>query len=430
MIHPIVFVIFVVSFLPGIVRGEDSLESLLRLLPENPELSVLLSRADAASARIPQAGSLDDPMLMFKLQNLLVREPWTLGGKDPQTATVVGISQTLPFPGKRGARESAALLDAQARRLEVGEKRLELVRMLKEGYYRLWGLDRSLELVERSIATLEGLAETARNRYAAGTGSQQEVLRATLEISRMHLMKTELGSERISTLAAVNTLLARPPLTPVDPPREIPLTVVTASVDELTAVARANRPRVAALARQEQKGRIGEELARLESYPDVTLSLEYMIRQSAMDDPGYDMVTAGVTIPLPVRGARRTGMREEAAAELRMAREEARELSLSVGREVAELRERLERERERIRLLREGVVPLSEQSLEAGLISYQGGKLDFAAVLEAWNALFQAEREKREGEVEYLMFLARLESVIGVDPTTVGGGEPTGGAKP
>jgi len=49
--------------------------------------------------------------LPSELQNLLARQPLSFGGKDPQTAKVIGISQQLPFWGKRAIKEEIAQYD-------------------------------------------------------------------------------------------------------------------------------------------------------------------------------------------------------------------------------------------------------------------------------------------------------------------------------
>ncbi len=102
--------------LPGLVETA---------LANNPELKSSQARWQMYVAKARQSSSFEDPMLMFKLQNLLVREPFSLGGKDPNTAKVVGISQQLPFWGKRSLREEVASHEAEAYRFRMEERKLE-----------------------------------------------------------------------------------------------------------------------------------------------------------------------------------------------------------------------------------------------------------------------------------------------------------------
>lgn len=404
----------------GRARGDDALNGLVEtLLGANPEVALLDARARMYESRVSQVTSLDDPMLMLKLQNLLVREPLSLGGKDPQTATVIGVSQTFPFPGKRGARGEIARLDAEAQRHLVDEKRLELVRMLKESYYRLWYVDRAEELIDRTLVTLENLSSIAETRYSLGGAPQQDILRIGIEMTRMHEMKSFLQRDRRVLVAAIDALLGRPADTPVTPPAEIPLPTVSSSPPQLVERALLSRPRMKSLQKLRAMGDAAERLARLESRPDFTLSLEYMKREPAMGDPGYDMLTAGVTVNLPVRSARREGMVSEKLQERRMAEEEIALLKLSIESGVVEARARIDQRTRQLSLFDQSIIPQAEQSLESALIGYQAGTVDFPRVLDAEMTLFGYQRERLESRMEYLMDVARLEALIGEDPAVV-----------
>src|SRR5512138_145748 len=100
-------------------------------LANNPELKSSQSRWQMFANRAKQASALEDPMFMFKLQNMLAREPFVFN-KDPQSAKVVGISQQIPFWGKRALREEVARYEGESYKWAVEERKLELARMVKE----------------------------------------------------------------------------------------------------------------------------------------------------------------------------------------------------------------------------------------------------------------------------------------------------------
>lgn len=60
----------------------------------NPELKSSQSRWRMFANKVKQASALEDPMFMFKLQNMLAREPLVFN-KDLQSAKVIGITQQL-----------------------------------------------------------------------------------------------------------------------------------------------------------------------------------------------------------------------------------------------------------------------------------------------------------------------------------------------
>ena len=100
-------------------------------LANNPELKASESRWQMFASKVKQAGALDDPMVMLKVQNTPAREPFVFN-KDTQSAKVIGISQQLPFWGKRGLRRDVARYEADSYRWAYEERKLELTRMIKE----------------------------------------------------------------------------------------------------------------------------------------------------------------------------------------------------------------------------------------------------------------------------------------------------------
>jgi outer membrane protein TolC len=101
------------------------------------------------------------------------------------TSKVIGISQMVPFFGKRALMREAAGHEAEAARWEVEERKLELAAMVRETWYRIYLTDRSLEILNRTIATLDDLVRFTESMYGVGQGRQADVLRAQVERSKM-----------------------------------------------------------------------------------------------------------------------------------------------------------------------------------------------------------------------------------------------------
>lgn len=71
----------------------------------------------------------------------------------------------------------------------VEERRLELRRMIKETWYQIYLVDRSLETVASTIKLLDDLVRQAESMYSVGKAGQQEVFQAQLERSKMEEMR-------------------------------------------------------------------------------------------------------------------------------------------------------------------------------------------------------------------------------------------------
>jgi len=381
----------------------------------NPELKSSQARWQMFASKAKQASALEDPMFMFKLQNLLVREPLSLGGKDPQTAKVVGISQQLPFWGKRGIRQEIANLDAESYRWQIEERKLELTRMVKETYYQIWNVDKSLQVIDKNLQIISDFISIASSKYSVGQGVQQDIYKAGLEKSKMLDMQITLRQQRKSLEANINYLLYRPGSTAVGAVADFTLPQPSLAADDLNKIALEKRPQIKSLATLTHKGEASHRLAQKEFYPDFNLSFEYMFRQAAMGDPGYDMFTLGVTFNLPFQQGRRHAMVAESTSETSMATEELNGLKNTISYTINDTLAQLERRRNLIELYKGGIIPQAEQSLESAVISYRVNKVDFLTLLDGQITLFNYERELYMSQAEYMMGLAKLEAAVGME---------------
>lgn len=382
-------------------------------LAANPELKASQARWEMFSQQARAAGSLDDPMLMLGVKNNLIRDPFDFQ-RDMSSSKVIGISQMIPFYGKRDLMRRAADLEAEAARWEVEERKLELAAMVKESWYQLYLTDRSLDVLERSIATVDELVRFTEAMYGAGQGRQADVLRAQVERSKMEEMRLTLQQQRRSLETALNALLFRPQTATVPEITTLELTAFIPEAAELERLAEEQRPLLRALAARIDKAEAGQLLADKEFYPDFTLSFEYMQRESIMDDPGYDMFDASISVNLPLQRERRHAMVAENAAARRMAGEELNMTRNAIRQTIADLAAKLQRDRTMVSLYRDGLLPQSSLAAESALSAYRAGKGDFMQVLDSRMELFNIERTYYQAVAGHEMELARLEAAVGV----------------
>ena len=398
------------------IKADTSLSALIAAAQtNNPELKSSQARWQMYVGKARQAGSLDDPMFMFKLQNMLAREPFSFGGKDPQTAKVIGITQQLPFWGKRAIREEIAGYEAESYRWQIEERKLELKRMVTETYYQIYAVDKALEIIEKNLHIVADFITIAESRYSVGQGVQQDIFKAGLERSKMLDMQITLRQQRTSLAANLNYLLYRPTNTPVGTVAEFELPQIVLTPQQLNERAYETRPQVKNLISLANKGMAGHRLARKEFYPDFNLSFEYMFREASMNDPGYNMFNLGVTFNLPFQQERRRAMLAESSSETTMSMEELNGLKNTISYTISDTLAQMERRRKLVELYRGGIIHQAEQSLESAVISYRVGKVDFLTLLDGRVNLFNYEKELYESKAEYMMKLAQLEATVGND---------------
>ncbi len=380
----------------------------------NPEIKASVARWQAFVNRIPQVGSLEDPMLTLGIRNGLIRDPLNFS-RDVMTQKVVGISQQFPFWGKLPLRVEIARQEAEVSRWEIAERRLALSTMVKESWYRIFFVDRSLEALERNLKIMGDFVLSAETRYAVGQGMQQDIFRTQLERSMLLENAANLHQQRRSLEAVLNALLFRAAETPIGGIPDFPLTRPQNSAEELLALAEANRPILQGLQAGVAKGEAQRQLAQREYYPDLTAAFEYMQREPAMGEAGYDMYGVEVSFNLPVHRERRQAMVAEASAEINAARYELESLRNSLRSGIADTLAQLERTDSLVELYETGIIPQARQSLESALASYGVGKLDFETTLNSAAKLYDYERNYYGMLAEHQMSVARLEALVGVE---------------
>lgn len=413
---PLLLLYFVFLNKPVLAEEIQPAESLSQListaLANNPELKASDARWQMFRNRVIHEGRLEDPMLMLKIQNGIVTDPLNFQ-KDNMTQKVMGISQQLPFWGKRGLRADIAAKEAESYRWVAEERKLELKRMVAEAYYRIYFTDKSLEIVDKNIRILDDFITLAETKYSVGQGGQQDVFKAQVERSRLLDVRISLEQQRTSLQANLNALLYRSAETPVGRVPDFDLHQLSLSPDELKRIASDNRPMLKSLTLLIEKGEVGNQLAKKEFYPDFIVSLEYMQRDPVNGDKGLDMYSLGVAFNLPIHQHHRHEMVAEADSAVRMATEELNSLKNGIDYGISDLLAQLKRRRKLVELYRTGIIPQAEQSLESATIGYRVNKTDFLTLLDSRVTLFNYERELYDSLADYQIKLAQLEAVIG-----------------
>jgi outer membrane protein TolC len=416
IIVPILFLVPLAKTLPAAdVKPAEELSGLVAIaLANNPELKASDARWRIYREKVAQASSFEDPMMMLKIQNGVLRDPFDFG-RDSMTQKVVGISQQLPFWGKRGLKGDVARQEAEVYRWTLEERKVELARMVKQAWYQLYLIDRETDIVERNIRILDDFITLAETRYSVNQGTQTDVFKAQVEHSKLLDARITLEQQRKSAAANLNTLLARPAEAPIGRVPDFEIRPVKQTAEELRAEAFANRPLIKSLAAQVGKGEAGMKLAEREFYPDFNLFAEYMQRDPAMGSDGDDMYSVGVSFNLPVQRAKRQAAVAEANSEVAMAASELDSLKNNIGLAVEDLLAQLERRKKLVELYGRGIIPQAENTLESATINYRVNKVDFLTLLDSRLTLFNYQRDYFESMAEYQIKRAELEAVVGKD---------------
>lgn len=369
----------------------------------NPEIRAARRRWEAALAVVPQVQTLPDPRLQLGYQRMPMVPPVLEG-------PVYGFGQDIPFPGKLGLKGEVAQREAERLEQEFKATRLKRITELKETYFNLHFVHKSIDIVEKNKALLMHFEKTAKARYGVGQAAQQDVFRAQVEISRVLDRLAVLDQQKESLHAAINRLINRPPSDPLGTPEEIHTTILTIPLNELNRRAEAFSPALLATAKGIDRSERSVSLAKRQYYPDFDITA-LGLRNDKINDNGYQVIV-GIRIPLFYESKQKQGVRE-ARAGLEWAREEFAATRQEVLFQVKDGFVQAQRAERLITILRDAIIPQAALALQAAQASYAVGKVDFLTLLNSLLTLQESQLELHGEMVNHERAVARLEAVTG-----------------
>jgi len=388
-------------------------------LEGNPGLAQIKARAEAMAAVPSQEGALPDPTLSLEALNLPTADALSLR-KEDMTMLEVGVSQSVPFPGKRVLKQKAAEFEAEAAADTVDEARLRLVRDVKVRWWALMYMHRSLIILADTAIVLGQLVDIADAKYRLGEGLPQDVLAARLELAKLEQQRARHVGMHRSEIARLNALLNRSMNSPVRLPDEVDTILPDIrSEADLLAAAERSRPLLAQRKHTIDAAQTRLELAKKDYYPDFTLGAGYAFRQGTpAGQSRSDFANFRLSLNLPIyaddKQARAVDQRNSELLKERYALQEAERKTQT---EIASALAVYAANREQVGLIENSVIPLAQQTVTSALSAYQVGKSDFLNVIRAENAWLDYRMQYWQAVADAQQALARLMAAVGREAT-------------
>ena len=391
-------------------------EAVAKALASNPRIAGMQSRAEAMSHIPSQAGALPDPVLSLNALNLPTDSFSTT--QENMTQLQVGVSQTIPFPGKLGLKEEAAMYEASAANSATGETILRTVRATRLTWWNIFYLDRAIATLHRNQMLLRQFVKIAETKYKTGQGLQADVLMAQVELSKLLDSEISLRATRRTQVAQFNALLNRPAETE---------TLLPGNIDEalsqtpdavlLRIRAKAKRPLLHA-----QKSRIGaahsrRALAEKGYFPDFTLGAAYGSRNGINPINGQkrsDLASIKLSMTIPLyAGSKQSSAVEQQKAEAAKEQFYFDDLNREVDAEIERTLADYQAAYNRASLFKSGIIPQASQSVASMLSAYQVNKVDLLNLINAQITLYNYETQYWKAISSGKQAWARMEAAIG-----------------
>jgi outer membrane protein TolC len=163
--------------------------SLTELLAEaeknNPQIEAARQNWQAAKQVPTQVSTPPDPQ--FTLQHLSVGSPRPFAGYTNSDFAYIGlgVSQDIPYPGKLKLRGEISKREADVSQQQIESIRRAVLAEIKATYFQLAYLSKTLTILESDGELLKQVEQAADARYRSGMGTQQDILQAQLQKTKL-----------------------------------------------------------------------------------------------------------------------------------------------------------------------------------------------------------------------------------------------------
>jgi len=396
--------------------SSETATSLNKLLEEaerdNPSIRAAKQAWQAATQVPSQVSTLPDPQ--FQVQQFSVGSPRPFAGYTNSNFAYIGlgVSQDIPYPGKLRLRGEIAKRDADVSEQQYESVRRAVLAALKTGYFQLAYLSKTLTILESDGALLKQVEQAADARYRSGMGTQQDLIQAQLEQTKLLEEITHHHLEMGQLEAELKQLLNRSQDSPDIEPAELSETPLAQTYDDLLVATKTQNPDIAAAQRMVERQALQVDLARKDFYPDF--NIQYMWQRT---DPtqyrAYYMLTFGVRVPIYL-GRRQRPELAEAEAERLRARNEYEAQSQQVASELRGQYVTVQQTANLLNIYHEGLGPQSRAEFQAALAAYQSDREDFQALLAAFLDVLHLDEQYWQNVAEYETAIARIEQLTGL----------------
>ncbi len=324
-----------------------------------------------------------------------------------RSENTIGLSQTIPFPGKLRRDRHVANQSISVAEWETARQETELVRDVTVAFARAVVAERRAVRLDDLAALAETMATATAQRVQRGAAPDQEQLRAELEHERARIDLASAARERQQTRHTLALLigsdtdtlpaLGRGLREEIDPS-------ILGSPDDQAATAAHPAARVAQA--RLDRATAADRRARLEPWPDFTVGVAAG-RNEATDE---DLVELNVSIPLPLfdRGQAR---RQETRARVQAATAATEAVDQQLRETFLTTRARVITAHDQVTAYRQRMLPKAEEALRLVRAGFEAGKLGFADLVDTQRTTTQVHLDYLDRLLELNLALAEWQAM-------------------
>ncbi len=394
-------------------RQKSGIDSLVALaLKGNPEIKMARYESMAAQSRIGPASRLPDPQLKVAAMN--IPTSFSLTSDMMTMVPQVSLMQTLPWFGKLGAAGDVQQYSYDASAEKLSAVALSVVADLKKVYGQIYSTEKSIAYLEYKKQLLQSVVKVAEQLFAVGQVPQQDVFRATAELTMVEsdIITTQgMLSDLEANLGAI--LGQNSPYTIQVDSLQLPLLDSLAFLE--TRLAGSN-PELKEIHNIELAAQAKRVFAAKDAVPDLSVGVSYGYRGALMANgaKASDVMSLEIGLSLPVFfGSKQQSMIDEADFMDRAAKEQYSAAELGLYSRLRSTFAEAYAQEKLIPLYSRELIPQYEATYNASLSSYSVGRTTFAMLIDNLTMLINTKIELVKIESKYFSTAAEISKLVG-----------------
>ena len=383
-------------------------EAIAEVAGANPDIRASYYQTEAAKARIPQAKALDDPMVGVEFYNVPIDTADVTKSDDIDYS----IEQKIPFPGKRYVRGKVARFDAAAVAEESRGRVWDVILDLKKTYYDVYRIERQLAVNRENQGLVRQFLGSTKTWYATGQTTADAPLKAQVELSNLKNQEILLNQERTTHLSHLSAILNRPSHEEIHISNRIQWPKLTASLEQIRAMAGETRPELQALGEMQKRDKAKVTSAKQSLIPDFTFGFVYKQRPGNRQDVWAG--SAAMNLPIFFWGKNRAEI-QEAKASLKATEAMQQSMQLHTHHDIDGAYSAFKAAQKLVSSYQGGILPQAKTTLDAAREAYASRKVDFLTLIDAARTYKDLQMSFYETQATVGTTFAELERLVGTD---------------
>ena len=367
----------------------------------NPRLSAAAHDVKSARQAERSASALANPQIIFAP---------SLTGEGSDTEAL--IQQPLELNGTRAARTDAARARLRGTIADMATTLRDLVFDTKNAYYELARAREQLALAQDLLQSFQDFDRMTRQQVELGSRPAVEQTQSGIEVIRARQQVTLAQSQGNRALAALNAVMGRDPIQPIDTLAPLPLAFAAEHRNTALRQALSARTDIISADAAAEAFRQDARQAQAEGLPDLAPQYRATTITHGVHNAGFGIA---LTLPLLDYGSRRGRVRQnEEAAHAQSDRATA--VRTQVRKEVEQALFQTQAADAVLTDYPQGLLSQVQSLLDASRLGYQEGRTSVLALLDAQRTYRAVQGEYINAQVNAALARVELERAMGAVP--------------